>query len=160
MPRQKDALFRQICGEVDQRKVARILDEYGRPAAVERWHWCAGHVDALAAEGRRMVAAGEKWVRAPREPEPEDEPLKPAEARPYQMRIVAVRPAIPVPKPAPAAAPKPAPASKADPSWTFPMERTLLLRKARTTTIPTLAMMLGVSGREVRDAIEIARKAA
>ncbi|MGW9821914.1 hypothetical protein ACUXK4_004503 [Methylorubrum extorquens] len=195
MPRpQRSKQLQEIIDDVNPLTVATVVDEYGLTAAKERWHWCAGYVPELAAEGRRMKAAGEKWQRVRRAEEPEDLAPVPPKATPWKPRFVPSAPMPPAEPAAPAqapvsnghadlvaridalqatidrltarlaaleppslpAAPPPATARR----WTFPMTPDLLLRKAKTTTIPTLAMMLGVTGRQVRDAIEEARKAA
>jgi hypothetical protein len=191
---QRSKQLQEIIDDVNPLTVAAVVDGYSLTAAKERWHWCAGYVPELAAEGRRMKAAGERWQRVRRAEEPEDLAPTPPKPVAWTPRLVgsASVPKAAAAAPVPALAdegraellaridalqatverltariaemePRPAPAPVAPTAargWTFPMPPGLLLRKARTTTIPTLAMMLGVTGRQVRDALEQARKAA
>lgn len=155
---QRSKQLQDIIDDVNPITVAAVVDGYSLTAAQERWHWCAGYVRDLAAEGRRMKAAGEKWQRVRRAEEPEDLAPPPPKRILWTPSFVQSSPAPKAAAPAPRPAPAPvAPKAK---DWSFPMAPGLLLRKSRTTTIPTLAMMLCVTRREVRDAIEEARRAA
>ncbi|MCJ2134233.1 hypothetical protein MKK69_09225 [Methylobacterium sp. J-026] len=82
MARPKDGTFRQLCGEIDPRKVAEIVDGYGLGIARERWHWAYAFIHAIAQEGRRMKVAGETWRRVPRPAGPEVEEVEAPPARP------------------------------------------------------------------------------
>lgn len=194
--------LQDIIDDVNPLTVVTVVDDYGIGAARECWHWCAHYVGEIAAEVRRMKAAGEKWTRAARPSEPEDMAPAPKPV-PWKPTFVPSSPApaakIPVPVPEvptpdrhaelharieglqetvrglrarlarleaePVPPPSPAPVPAPIRSFVvngepFPMEPGRLLKKARTTTIPTLAMMLGTTGRRVRDAIEEARRIA
>ena len=48
MARPKDGTFRQLCREIDPRKVADIIDGYGLTAARQRWHWATAFIPELA----------------------------------------------------------------------------------------------------------------